>query len=115
MLLVALASRKLADAVLSILIEWPPCYSSRVERSRRCARAVLRRSGQWAADWYAIMRRDFPEQHHHPPLAQLCPDRRPSGSWERKNGATGKCPAAVGESPTIRALWPTKLTPKQQS
>ena len=32
--LVAAASRKLADAVLSILIEWPPCYSSHVERYR---------------------------------------------------------------------------------
>src|SRR6266481_6032980 len=57
----AAASRKLADAVLSILIERPPCYSSHVERSRRCARGVLRRPGQWATDWHRIMRRDFPE------------------------------------------------------
>jgi hypothetical protein len=32
--------------------------------------------------WYAIMRSDFPEQHHHPPLAQLYPDR-PLGSNPR--------------------------------
>jgi len=43
MLLVGAASGRLADAVLSILIEWPHCYSSHVERSRRCARGVLRR------------------------------------------------------------------------
>jgi hypothetical protein len=30
--------KDLADAVLSILIEWPPSYSSHVERSRRAAR-----------------------------------------------------------------------------
>jgi len=50
MLVVAAAGRKLVDAVLSILIEWPPC-GSRVERPRRCARGVLRRPGQWATDW----------------------------------------------------------------
>src|SRR6266699_7233737 len=33
-----LGSRKPADAPLSILIEWPPCYWSHVEWSRRCAR-----------------------------------------------------------------------------
>jgi len=45
MFLVAAASGILADAVWSILIEWPPCYSSHVVRPRRFARGVLRRRG----------------------------------------------------------------------
>jgi len=57
MLLVAAASRKLADAELSILIEWRPVTLPTSNGP------TLRSRGfhQWATDWCGIMRRDFPE------------------------------------------------------
>jgi hypothetical protein len=81
MLLVAAASRKLAASVLSILIEWPPCYSSHVERSRRCARGVMSSGRQIGAESLcAISLNSTMFGTTTRRLAQLCPDGRQTRS-----------------------------------
>jgi len=103
MLLVADASRKLADAVLSILIEWPPCCSGFWD-DQGSGRPI------GAESWGAISLNSSTFGTTTRRLAQLCPvgrQPRSNSTWARSRHvglwrAVARAPVGLRR---IRTLW----------